>query len=583
MIRSIPPHSTASVPAKRASNSWVNRGKRTVLWSIGLLAFGFLSGVHYSAAQCIEPEVEESQLMSTSELQMVSPHEASSRRAGDWQLSEHLEGGLTPTRYLRSLTLDLLGRLPSSEEISSLQQAHGVIDESLVDTWLASSEFAHQVSRLVRSQLWNNISNLNLYGNNSGLSRFQEIYWRRNPARFTRGDRVPCLDQPASYDNQGALLFYEQEDGTRREGWVWINPYWAPETEVKVCALDAQINEYSANGNFCGTNNGMNRPDCGCGEGLKWCITAEVRQEMTRSLASSLDQLVGSIFESGENYLQLFESRRFFINGPLVHFFKHHTQIGRYTLEPSPLPTWQLPDFAFNETDRWTQLILEGEHSGVLTHPAFLLRFQTNRARASRFYDTFLCQPFQPPEGGLPVADEASVRNPDLQERAGCKYCHALLEPAAAFWGRWTEQGIAYLDVERFPAERQDCLNCALGGGNCSAECRNHYITSTFSEQETPYLGKLKAYSFRRDEHEINVERGPRLLAYSEITGQRLPRCVAQRTAEWLLGKEMSDSQVSVRDREWLDELGIRFARSGYQYPSLIKDIITDERYRRVR
>ena len=253
---------------------------------------------------------------------------------------------------------------------------------------------------------------------------------------------------------------------------------------MKVCAIDAQTNEYSANGNFCGTNNGANRPDCGCGDELKWCITGAVRREVTRSFASSLDRLVGSIFESGESYLQLFESRRFFINGPLVHFFKYHTRIGRYTLEPSPLPSWQLPDFAYNETERWTQLILEGEHSGVLTHPAFLLRFQTNRARASRLYDTFLCSPFQPPEGGLPVADEASVRNPDLQERAGCKYCHALLEPAAAYWGRWTEQGIGYLDEERFPSEREDCLNCALGGGNCNAECRTHYITSTLSEQE---------------------------------------------------------------------------------------------------
>ena len=96
-------------------------------------------------------------------------------------------------------------------------------------------------------------------------------------------------------------------------------------------------------------------------------------------------------------------------------------------------------------------------------------------------------------------------------------------------------------------------------------------------------MGKLKAYSFRRDEHSVNVERGPRLLAYSEITGQRLPRCVAQRTAEWLLGKNMSDADTTARDRQWLDELGIRFSRNGYQYQSLIKDIVTDERYRRVK
>ena len=45
----------------------------------------------------------------------------------------------------------------------------------------------------------------------------------------------------------------------------------------------------------------------------------------------------------------------------------------------------------------------------------------------------------------------------------------------------------------------------------------------------------------------------------------------------------MSDSMATARDRQWINELGVRFARSGYHYPQLIKDIITDERYRRVK
>ena len=45
----------------------------------------------------------------------------------------------------------------------------------------------------------------------------------------------------------------------------------------------------------------------------------------------------------------------------------------------------------------------------------------------------------------------------------------------------------------------------------------------------------------------------------------------------------MSDADITARDRQWLDELGIRFSRDGYLYSILIKDIITDERYRRVK
>mgnify|MGYP003962074549 CR=1 FL=1 len=185
-----------------------------------LLSTSFENGY----AQCSEPELEEAHLMSTSALEMISPEDALSREAGDWSLGEHVVGGLSPQRYLRSLALDLLGRLPTGEEQRDLQEQQGVISETLLDTWFTSADFASQAVRLVKSQLWNNISNLNLYSANVSLARTNQIYWRRNPARFTRGDRVPCLDQPVSYDSEGQIVTFEQEDETEREGWVWVNP-----------------------------------------------------------------------------------------------------------------------------------------------------------------------------------------------------------------------------------------------------------------------------------------------------------------------------------------------------------------------
>ena len=57
-------------------------------------------------------------------------------------------------------------------------------------------------------------------------------------------------------------------------------------------------------------------------------------------------------------------------------------------------------------------------------------------------------------------------------------------------WGRWTEQGIGFLDEDRFPATREDCLRCALTNQGCSAECRNFYLTNQLSPEEQPYLGQ---------------------------------------------------------------------------------------------
>ena len=68
-------------------------------------------------------------------------------------------------------------------------------------------------------------------------------------------------------------------------------------------------------------------------------------------------------------------------------------------------------------------------------------------------------------------------------------------------------------------------------------------------------------------------------MAFTEVADQRLPQCVAQRTAEWLLGRSMDVK----RDVAWIQALGVRFARQGFNYQQLILDIVSDERYRRVK
>ena len=237
-----------------------------------------------------------------------------------------------------------------------------------------------------------------------------------------------------------------------------------------------------------------------------------------------------------------------------------------------------LPDLEYTQEDTWVEIELSDDHAGILTSMAFLGRFQTNRARANRFYNNFLCEPFQPPAGGIPFADEKEALQPDLQVRAGCKYCHSLLEPSASYWGRWTTGGAGFLDPEAYPAFADDCYNCATIGQQCGGKCSIYYLTKAPDKEQEPYLGWLRAYEFRRPEHMINVEVGPRVLALTAVVDHRLPTCVAYNTATWLLGRDLYEEEG-----EWLDDLAIDFVSGDYSYRKLVKAIVSSDVYRRVR
>lgn len=480
-------------------------------------------------------------------------------------------------RYLRALSLDLRGTLPTTEEIELLKTLDAV-PERLIDEWLDSDAFAQQAVKRHRALLWNNIESTPLLSVNSNLQLLRPagIYWRRNLSRNYRGDIVPCADEPARFSPDGRILTRVEGDA-RVEGWVEVAPYWAPDTTIKVCAFDAQTHAVTLSGVACGSNGSFSETECGCGEDLRWCTTGQMHRVVNRGMGEAIDRLIHDLIREDRPYTELFSSRWAYINGPMAYFYRHHLKLGRgFIMEPSPIPMELVPDLPFTAVDEWVRIELPETHAGVLTRPAFLLRFQTNRARANRFFNAFLCQPFQPPSAGLPVGGEPT---PDIQLRDGCKYCHALLEPAGAHWGRWAERGIAYLSPERFPREREDCLNCALRGQSCSLECRQQYITKANSPEEEIYLGQLNGYFFRRPEHERYVEQGPKLMAFSAFTDDRLPKCAAKNAAQWLLGRDLD----AEGDAEWITTLGAELVTGGYSYRNLVKSIVTSPRYRRVR
>lgn len=486
---------------------------------------------------------------------------------------------LSAAGHLRAVSLDLRGVTPDLAEFDALPADAQLTPDKTIDAWLSSPAWPAQVVRRHRDMLWTNLANVagRLMPPSSSLGAEGGLYYRSLLAPAVRGQKVPCLDEPASFTASGDIIYKTQPDGTKREGWVWVNPYWAPATPIKVCAYDAQDNEVSPTGTNCAAGGATQDMACGCGPNLNYCIGGGAATAITDSLAASLEMQVQAWATENRPYTDLLTEHVLWVNGPIVHHLKYQAQTpGQVRLVPYSMDLALLPDFAFTDKDKWAKVVLGGFHSGILTHPGYLLRFQTNRSRANRFFNVFLCQPFQAPEGGIPVAGVSAIAEPDLQKRPGCKYCHVLLEPASGHWGRWTMNGAGFLNPLDYPPERADCQTCALTGASCSVECKAFYLTKAYAPPEQAWLGWLLPYNYVKPQNIKNIENGPSLLVKTAEADNRLPRCIAKSTAEWLIGRGLtSDEQV------WADDMAVTLVANKFDYRKLVKEILLSDAYRR--
>ncbi len=489
---------------------------------------------------------------------------------------------LTPHERLRAVSMDLRGMPPSMEEYETVTQT-GTVPDNLLEAWLDSPEFREQAVRWHRGLFWNNLENLRIYDRKIELNKTAgDVYWRREHARFYRGglEKVPCLDEPAQWDAQGNIITSSGVDAygepIELEGWVEVSSWFAPDTTLKVCALDAQAALVSAADVDCGTKAGLSEHTCGCGPNLQWCAY-KTKDAVLRAMAADVDQRVRRMFLDGRPFTDLLTHTDAWVNGPLSHYLRFHAPLsGGLTLLPLSLPKTQVPALDPLDEGSWVSLPLSSDHSGVLTSPAFLLRFQTNRARANKFYTDLLCEPFVAPPGGLPPSTDNEALEPDLQRRPGCKYCHAALEPAASYWGRWQENGAGFLAKAEFPAFSPACLDCATGTP-CTTNCSS-YITSALDPSEEEWFGYLKAFLFRRADHMDHVDLGPNALVVRSLVDHRLPTCVTQRVAAWLLGRGFYPEE-----KAWLATVAQDWVQQGFQFEWLVRAIVASDMYGMVR
>jgi hypothetical protein len=503
-------------------------------------------------------------------------------QAQDVQTQDRLD-----LRPYRRVSLDLKHRLPTSSEVQEILDQSPPLAEWIEAQFQSDSQewlaFMHQ---FFDDLLWpalrpNDLVNvaLNLLLPSSlvegGLYDEHERRFIFLSAFYHRGAFVPCLDEPATYDAQGALVFKEMPDGTRREGYEMIEPYWDMSQQIKVCGLDAQNQTHTSNGISCDLVEGLLSGECGCGLNLKRCASYESLQKIIDSFRVQNMEVLNHYFsgiETQSSVFEIFLQKKEPINGPIDFYY---TNLAKYATDPIILesPVTESLGLAFDDPS-WHWVDQKSPlSSGILTSFPYLLRFQTARARANRFSTQFLCQPFVAASAVIPAADDPCSLEQNLRVKCGCQECHYRLEPLSAYFGRYGNAGALYLSEEKYPSYLARCARCAQAG-NCDDFCKKFYVSELSIDAQRPYLGTLKAYEWA-DETEINhIEQGPSAWVKESIERGHLPLCMTIKVFERLMNRKY-------RTEEMTDLKRIRdeFKEQGYDFVFLVKKILQSKPY----
>ncbi len=540
---------------------------------------------------------------------------------------------LASTQLLRRLSLDLRGRAPSQAEYATLASQPVA---TTISAFIHSEDFRKVARRYHEDQFWPNVSNVALNNTNAQLVQkgaepatslagvTRRVIFRNDPDISTAhgdgcGDFLQTHFDPAhpnEFRPDPAFVRVTTLTGGKRvyqEGYRLVRPYWAPTgPDIKVCAFDAQETESVVLGTRtyqCGDpalQGGENSSEtataaikraCGCGKNLKWCYgpRAKVADVITSSLREQLNLAVDDVTVGGKPYKDLLLATTARINGPITYWKKYLAQdFNLLRVWSMADPNEALPDFKgsspdelwFTDTtwksyDRSDPALGTAQlHAGILTLPAYLLRFQTNRARANRYANDFQCAPFIPapnfesPPGCLEDGT-------DLVRRCNCRGCHQRLEPIAAHFGQFAEAGSQVMtDLLRFPRMAPNC-----NSNNPSPFCARFYATNPAGDRP----GSLLAYQYAvqdgvHDGIYSGINNGPQRLAQADITSGTFGACVVRRTFAYFMKRDMRVVGPGTNDEfQLMLTLATAFRNSNYDWPALVGQIVSLEQYRGTR
>lgn len=530
------------------------------------------------------------------------------------------------TQLLRRLSLDLRLKIPSYEEYDALGSAP--VSDETIDAYLAGDDFKDMVRRFHMDLMWSSLSTVSLNSVDGTLTQTNAI----DPSSGdvdpldiqrteTRVFHVQSAGRRATYRGNGNLICadYQQTewnaDGTPTvndqglDGWVGVSPYWDPPScqtdadcagacssgtcsQVRVCAFDAQEAEaWNATGpadpdrdacDFVGS--APSRQGCGCGPNLEFCWGTGVEGTVRNALREQLMLLAEAVTVGDLPYSDLLRTKRTYLNGPL-QLWKQHlaqmtspTQTFNFFAEGDVPPPGEVDysDAEFKAYDR-TDI-----HSGVLTMPAFTLRFQTNRGRANRVRNVFVGKYFEPSAAAQPGCDP---EHPDPMQRCYCQHCHMELEPLAAYFGDIAEAGSTLLSDEAlFP----DYLACDAPNQLSATErflCSRFYVNDD-QEHAVGWRIPLQWADGPTSAHaEIkpNFDAGPRGFADRIIDDGSFQETTVKNLWRYFMRRDINlDPLDPENEGQLLDDL-TRTLTETDDFRVIVKELVGLDQYRRMR
>jgi Protein of unknown function (DUF1585)/Protein of unknown function (DUF1549)/Protein of unknown function (DUF1592) len=442
------------------------------------------------------------------------------------------------------------------------------------------------------------------YRSATPTDRFNATTWA---TRFPNFSPIVALQrEPDNMTQTMMVRVCREEASTGASGTVYFANRPRPATPPF-----GRVNNIPAETTYARTNAGMTiacssdvayraTADCGCGPGLERCmpgansgVNPTAFMFPTRTPLGPddpLDQVsqaqddwnlfwwsqetqrfLEHMVSDDRDFREVLTARDTWINGPLASFYRHYaaasccstaSQALGYVqpeglFDPARVPTTLLP----HDTTTWTRVADRGARaSGLLTMPAFLMKYGSRRARAHVLYNAFTCRDFVAENVQLMPSTE-----PNLMVRSGCAACHATLEPLAAYFSRVAENDWTWLPATQFPVMNPMCAGATTAA--MSGNCRSFYDPA-FS---TASMGMLRsAYG-----SPANADAGPAGAGRAITQSADFAPCAVTNVASAFLGRSLE-----AEDAPLARSLTTAFTTGNYRMRALVRAVVLSDAYR---